>query len=240
MIIPVTKEAIFFDRTAQILNIAAGIGEWLGVRREKEIADTIIDNPRGTSTGGMGNRLDWRGTQYATYDTGTNWTNSHANALANYADIEAAEKLLDDMLDPFTGEPVVIGGRRTMLCVPANWYTATSLSAATELRDGTNPVTIRPNPYRGLDIQKSKYLYRRIINGGNAGTAVSAANAAQYWYWGDFSRAFKWMEHWPLTVAQQGAGSGWDFSRDIVTSYKASYYGTARTAQPRAVVRNTN
>lgn len=240
MIIPITREAVLFDRTNQILQIAAGIGEWLGVQREKEIADTIIDNPRGSATGGMGNRLEWRGTQYATYDTGTNWTNSHQNVLTDYTDIENSEKLLDDMVEPYTGEPVVMGGRRTLLCMPSKWYTAVSLGAATELRDGTNPVTIRPNPYQGLDVQRSRFLYRRVINGGNAGVAVSAANAAVYWYWGDFNRAFAWREHMPLTVEQQGPGSGWDFSRDILTSYKARYMGTARTKQPRAIIRSTN
>lgn len=240
MVIPITREAIFFDRTNLVLRTAATIGEWLGVRREKEIADTIIDNPRGSSTGGMGNRMEWRGTQYPTYDTGTNWDNSLSNELVNYSDIENAEKKFDAMLEPYTSEPVVMGNQRTLLCMPAKRYTAMALSDATELRDGTDPVTIRRNPYTGLAIVSSRILYRRVVNGGNAGVAVSTSNSEKYWYWGDFSKGFGWREHWPLTVTQQGSGSYWDFTADIVTAYKASYFGTAYTNQPRAVVRSIN
>jgi hypothetical protein len=177
MIIPITREAVFFDRTNLILKMAGMIGEWLGVQKEKEIADTIIDNPRGSSTSGQGNRYEWRGTQYATYDTGTNWTNSAANQLADYTDIENAEALFDNMTDPQTGEPIMIGGNRTMLVMPHNRFLAARLSGASEIRTGTDPVTIGNNPWKGLDIQVSRFLYRRIINGGNAGTAVSASNA---------------------------------------------------------------
>jgi len=240
MIIPITREAIFFDRTGLILKMAGMIGEWLGVQKEKEIADTIIDNPRGSATNGMGNRMEWRGTQYATYDTGTNWDNSHSNQLANYTDIEASEAKFDNMLDPYTSEPIVIGGRRTMLVTPAKRFIAGRLSAADEIRVGTDPLTVGANPWKNLDIQSSRFLYRRIINGGNAGVAVSAGNAAEYWYWGDFTKAFAWLEHWPLVVEQQGAGSNWDFTQDIVTAYKARYKGTAVTHQPRAIVRSTN
>ncbi len=240
MIIPITREAVFFDRTGLILKMAGMIGEWLGLQKEKEIADTIIDNPRGSSTGGKGNRFEWRGTQYATYDTGTNWTNSASNQLDNYTDIENAEKLFDRMLDPYTGEPIVIGGTRTMLVQPAKAYKARALSDATEIRDGSDPLTVRRNPYTGLTIASSRILYRRIVNGGNAGVAVSESNADQYWYWGDFGRAFHWHEHWPLIVEQQGAGSFWDFTQDILVSYKARYFGTAATDQPRYMVRSVN
>lgn len=242
MIIPITREAIFYDRTGLILRMAAMIGEWLGVHREKEIADTIIDNPRGSSTSGMGNRYDWRGTQYATYDTGTNWTNSQSNPLTNEVDVEDAEKLFDDMLDPYTGEPIVIGGNRTMLVMPDKRFTAAKVVNATEFRFGTDPLTIGPNPLQGMvtSVLSSRILYRRVVKGGNAGTAVSTSNAKQYWYYGDFSKAFAWVEHWPLVVEQIGSGSHWDFTQDIATAYKARYKGTARTKQPRYMVRNTN
>jgi hypothetical protein len=240
MIIPITREAVFFDRTNLILKMAGMIGEWLGVQKEKEIADTIIDNPRGSATSGQGNRYEWRGTQYATYDTGTNWTNSAANQLADYTDIENAEALFDNMTDPQTGEPILLGGNRTMLVMPHNRFLAARLSGASEIRTGSDPVTIGNNPWKGLDIQTSRFLYRRIINGGNAGAAVIASNAQEYWYWGDFQKAFHWHEHWPLIVEQQGSGSHWDFTRDILTSYKARYFGTAATDQPRYVVRSTN
>lgn len=242
MTIPVTREAVFFNRTGQILKMAAMVGEWLGVHREKEIADTIIDNPRGSATGGMGNRLNWQGTLYATYDTGTNWTNSHANPLINYQDVEQAETLFDNMLDPWTGEPITLGGTQ-ILGPTAMRFKIAELATADSIVNITGSATVEnrfPNPLKGLTAATSRILYRRIINGGNAGTAVSASNAAQYWYYGDLRRAFEWIEHWPLVVEQLGAGSWLDWTQDILVAYKTRYYGTAATRQPRVVVRNTN
>lgn len=243
-IIPVTREAVFFDRTGLILKMAAMLGEYLGVQREKEIADTIIDNPRGSATNGMGNRMDWRGTLYATYDAGTNWTNTQSNELVNFSDLAQAEKLFDNMLDPWTGEPIVINGT-SILTVPALKQQAMAMAQSSMITEGSDRGTNlpvyqeRPNPWKGMGWATSRILYRRIINGGNAGTAVSAADAEKYWYYGDIRGAFAWLEHFPLTVEQIGAGSFLDFTHDIIAAFKTRYKGTAVTNQPRKVTRNT-
>jgi hypothetical protein len=52
-IVPVTKEAIFFDRTHLILSRAAEVGEVLGLNKEKRIVDVII---------GATNSYKWKGT----------------------------------------------------------------------------------------------------------------------------------------------------------------------------------
>ena len=41
-IVPVTKEAIFFDRTHLILQRAAEVGEVLGLNKEKRLIDLLI------------------------------------------------------------------------------------------------------------------------------------------------------------------------------------------------------
>ena len=50
-IVPVTKEAIFFDRTHQILSRAAEVGEILGLNKEKRLLDLVI---------GAANTYNWR------------------------------------------------------------------------------------------------------------------------------------------------------------------------------------
>lgn len=51
-IVPVTKEAIFFDRTHLILSRAAEVGEVLGLNKEKRIIDVVI---------GATNNYKWKG-----------------------------------------------------------------------------------------------------------------------------------------------------------------------------------
>ena len=57
-IVPVTKEAIFFDRTHLILQRAAEVGEVLGLNKEKRLLDLLI---------GATNNYKWKGANYNTY-----------------------------------------------------------------------------------------------------------------------------------------------------------------------------
>ena len=59
-IVPVTKEAIFFDRTHLVLSRAAEVGEMLGLNKEKRLIDLVI---------GVTNNYKWKGTTYNTYQT---------------------------------------------------------------------------------------------------------------------------------------------------------------------------
>lgn len=65
-IVPVTKEAIFFDRTNVILTRAAEVGEVLGLNKEKRILDLIV---------GVTNNYNHKGVAYDTYQASGPWTN---------------------------------------------------------------------------------------------------------------------------------------------------------------------
>ncbi|MGD9633958.1 MAG: hypothetical protein AB7I57_17510, partial [Pirellulales bacterium] len=109
-IVPVTKEAIFFDRTHLVLSRAAEVGEILGLNKEKRIVDVVI---------GATNNYKWKGTSYNTYQISTPWINTiTGNELVDWSDIDGAEQLFADILDPNTGEPVLVRGT-TLLVTPA-------------------------------------------------------------------------------------------------------------------------
>ena len=76
-IVPVTKEAIFFDRTHLVLSRAAEVGEVLGLNKEKRLIDLVI---------GATNNYKWKGTTYNTYQTSTPWINSLADERAGRLD----------------------------------------------------------------------------------------------------------------------------------------------------------
>lgn len=223
-IVPVTKEAIFFDRTHLVLSRAAEVGEVLGLNKEKRLVDLLI---------GVTNNYKWKGTSYNTYQTTTPWVNVRsANELVDWTDVDAAEQLLAEMLDPNTGEPILVRAAH-VLVMPAYRHAANRIFHANEIEYTTSPtVTRAANPLSSYIVRESRLAYRRIIASG-----VTAANAKKWWFLGDFRRAFAYMENWPITVTQSPHNSEAEFNQDIVVRFKASERGAAAVMNPRYVVK---
>lgn len=228
LIVPVTREAIFFDRTHVVLARAAEVGEILGLHKEKRLLDVVI---------GAVNPFKWRSTSYDTYQTSGAWINELAgNELVDWTDVDAAEQLFADMLDPATGEPVLVEPN-TVLVMPAYRRAAERVFGAVEIRhqpSGAATQTLAPNPLSRYRVEQSRLAYRRIVAAGE-----SALDAKKWWFLGDFSKAFAYMENWPITVTQSPPGSEAEFSQDILVRFKASERGAAAVLNPRYVVKCT-
>jgi hypothetical protein len=227
-IVPVTKEAIFFDRTHLVLSRAAEVGELLGLNKEKRLLDLVI---------GATNTYKWLGTAYDTYQASAPWKNVLAgNELVDWTSVDAAEQLFADMLDPNTGEPVLLQAN-TVLVMPAYRHAAHRVFNALEVRfNATNSdsTTLAANPLSDYRVVESRLAYRRALATGEA-----AADAKKWWFLGDFRKAFAYMENWPITVTQSAQNSEADFSQDIVVRFKASERGAAAVLNPRYVVKST-
>ena len=227
-IVPVTKEAIFFDRTHLVLSRAAEVGEVLGLNKEKRLIDLVI---------GVVNNYKWRGTTFDTYQIATPWINTLAdNELVDWTNVDRAEQLFADILDPATGEPVLVRGT-TVLVMPAYRHAAHRVFNAAELTftaAGSSTATVAANPLSGYRVHDSRLAYRRIVASG-----VDAADAKKWWFVGDFRRAFAYMENWPITVTQAPTNSEAEFTHDIIVRYKASERGAAAVLDPRYVVKST-
>lgn len=227
-IVPVTKEAIFFDRTHLVLSRAAEVGEVLGLNKEKRLIDLLI---------GVTNNYKWRGATYNTYQASTPWINvKTGNALTDWTNVDAAEQLFADILDPHTGEPVLVQAT-TALVMPAYRHAAHRVFNATEVNytgSGSATMTTAANPLGNYRVEESRLAYRRIVSSG-----VAAADAKKWWFLGDFKRAFAYMENWPITVTQSPLGSEADFNQDILVRFKASERGAAAVINPRFVVKST-
>jgi hypothetical protein len=233
-IVPVTKEAIFFDRTHLILGRAAEVGEVLGLNKEKRLIDLVI---------GATNNYKWKGVSYDTYSaTGSgaapdgSWINQTDEELCDWTDVDAAEQLFADILDPNTGEPVLIKAT-TVLVMPAYRHAAHRVFNAAEITYGTDSQTIATtaaNPLGNYRVAESRLAYRRIVASGQTAEA-----AKKWWFIGDFRKAFAYMENWPITVTQSPVGSEAEFNQDIVVRFKASERGAAAVINPRYVVKST-
>jgi hypothetical protein len=231
-IVPVTKEAIFFDRTHLVLQRAAEVGEILGLNKEKRLLDLLI---------GVTNNYRWKDTSYNTYyAAGDNapWSNTLQQELVDWTSLDMAEQLFADIIDPNTGEPVLVQAT-TLLVMPAYRHAAARILNATELVYGAETDKVRAtyaNPYsKTYQFHESRLAYRRVIAAGH-----TPADAKKWWFLGDFRKAFAYMENWPITVTQSPLNSEADFNQDIVIRFKASERGAAAVINPRYVVRSTS
>jgi len=227
-IVSLTQEAVFADRTGLILRRAAAIGEWLGVNKEKRLVDVAI---------GATNNYKRKGTSSNTYQTSTPWINDHSNPLSDWTDIEEAELLFAGMTDPDTGEPIMVGAM-DLVVTPYKYRTAQRILNATEVRHTANSrETLSSNPVQGAyGVHKSAQMYQRC----QSELSVSAGNSKEYSVQADFSKAFAYMEVFPLTTVQAPQNSYLSFERDIVAEWKASERGVAAVMNPRYAVRNKN
>jgi hypothetical protein len=229
LIVPITREALFFDRTGLVLRRAAEVGQILGLSKEKRIIDTVIGATRS---------YRWNGQTYDTYfqaDQGGPWVNSLAgNPLVDWTSVDRAEALFAEMLDPATGEPILVEAT-TVLVMPAYRQQARRIFFGGELAVQTPAGTIHTGNILGsYRVYESRLAYRRILAMG-----IAAEEARKWWFLGDFSRAFAYMENWPITVTQSPPGSEAEFTQDIVVRFKASERGTPAVLDPRYVVRCT-
>jgi hypothetical protein len=154
----------------------------------------------------------------------------------DWTNVDKAEQLFADILDPATSEPVLVRGS-TVLVMPAYRFAAHRVFNATEVQftaSGSATTTVAANPLFGYRLHDSRLAYRRIIASG-----VAAADAKKWWFLGDFRRAFAYMENWPITVTQAPLGSEAEFASDVVLRFKASERGAAAVLNPRFVVKNT-
>ena len=237
-IVPVTKEAIFFDRTGILLERCSKVGEALGLNKEKRIIDVIVDE---NTTAG---RYKWRGTVIATYgdNSGTHsWDNlSASTALEDWTDVDAMELLLSNMLDPNTGEPIMVMAD-TLIVNPQLYHTALRVLNATEIRmavggyatSGNLTTTVAGNTIGNANGYSAPY---QIVTSRLLPTRMATDTS---WFLGNPRKAFAYMENWPLTTVQAPTNSHDEFHRDIVAQYKASERGATATLEPRYMCKAT-
>lgn len=220
MIVPVTKEAVFFDRTNLVLTRAADVGKWLGLNKEKRIISVVT---------GITNNYKWKGTTYNTYQTTTPWINDKtSSALVDWTDIEILLLLFDAITDPNTSEPIIVVPN-TLVVPSALLITAQRILNAPQMRfgDGASNTT----QYEMKNVLAGRY---NIVS---SPYVKSVSTDADNYYFGDPKQAFAYMENWPITVVQAPPNSDAEFNRDIIAQYKCSERGVAAVVEPRAMCR---
>lgn len=227
--VPVTWEAVFSDRTGQLLERAGDVGAWLGQNKEKRAIDCVIDENT------TAHRYNWRGTVIASYgnNSGTHtWDNlSASTTLLDWTSLNTAEQLFNEMTDPYTGEPYMFDAKHLVVTKQLE-NTAKRIISATEIRvvtpgyatTGSPTQTLASNPYQNkLEVVSSKMIAPRLA------TDTS-------WFYGDVAKYAKYMQAEPMTVLQAPTNNEQEFTRRIVARYRANERGAYVVVQPRAMV----
>lgn len=233
MIVPVTKEIVFFDRIGMVLQNAADTGTWLAVNKEKRVLDVVCGITSTYRRNGQASAVATYGDNAGSHD----WDNLAAsNALQDWTDIENALLLFDGLTDPNTGEPIVVNPNQ-LLVPTALSFTAARIVNATEIREvtNTNTTTISSNPLNGQRIGGAGGPLEILSNQ----WVKARTSSDSTWFIGDFQRAFRYMENWPVTTVSAPSNSEMEFTHDIVQRYKVSERGVAAAVEPRGAVKAT-
>ena len=205
LLINITKEAVFFDKTNLILSRAANIGRFIAINREKRILDVVLGLTDVYSRNG--------GAVQATFQAGNTST---SNALTDWASLDKVDTVFSGQVDPDTGEPIVTTAD-VLIVPPSLRNTAMRIAngSMTNQTGGTRETRVAGNslnqPFR---IATNQYVRQRT-------------GSATTWFYGNPKAAFVYMQNWPLTVEQEGANSEKAFESDIIARYKASERGAA-------------
>lgn len=238
--IDVTREAVFFDATnGGVMQMAESIGLELGLRKERLIIDQFIGVTDVTDL----NRYTYGGTAYDTYQATTPWINDLSNPLVDWQDVDDALQVFAGMTDQEKGEPVIINAR-DVLVMPANEMNARFIMSYDQIQRNTQSDTERgmgANPLRSMGfnlLPSSVLVYNRHTAAD--GLNLSASNAKEYWYLGDFQGAFAYLENWAVSTSRVAANDYTMADQDLILSLFVNEMGIPATIEPRKVVRSKN
>jgi len=233
MIVSVTKEAVAKDRTGVLLQRCANVGERAAIEKNKRCWDALL---------GITNTFSWQGTSYNTYQASTPWINTVAKVLTDWTDVDEALQLFAEMVNPDQsgeGNEPYNPMPDTLIVPPSLQATSMQIANATMLEVNTASAEQRrivANHFAGkFNVISSPWMYHRLVKSG-----VSAANARINWLFGAPSKAFRYMQAWPMTVVQAPPNNPLEFERDIVARWKASERGVPAVWQPRAMCKFTH
>lgn len=230
-IVPVTREAIVFDRTGQIGTAVNQGAKWLGLNKEKRVLD---------NTFGVTNTYKRNGTSSNTYlSSGAYINTSSGNTLVDWTNVSTAELLFDAITDPNTNEPIAWQGEMTMIVPTALRRTAHRIVHMTEIRfnDGASGTTAYygKNP---LQDQSNNVNLSGTITVLSSPYVKSRTSSAGKWFYGRPKEAFVYNEVWEIETSQAPTGAPAEFERDIEQQYKVSEFGVAGTMEPRYMTSN--
>jgi hypothetical protein len=218
LIMDVTREAVFFDRTGVLLNECGMMGERVAVNKEKRILDVVC----GIVT--IYRRNDQPAE--ATYQSDNTVTST---ALLDWSSIDAVQQKANVQTDPTNGEPISLD-LDTVMVPKALEQTGKRIVNASMVRQTTNS-----NVATYVNDNQLKQSYN-LVSGQYVRQRTSSDST---WFAGQPKKAFVYMQNWPLQVTQAAENTEVGFTRDILARFKASERGAAAVRDRRFMFKVT-
>ncbi len=235
MKIGLTREMLFFDRTGQALQMASMVGERLGTFKDVRILKIVA---------GILNNFVRKGVARNTYVSSADpRINAQASLpLVDWTTLETAYLLFAQMGDDRAeAEPIDVHPN-TLLVSPFKLWTAHRIIGATQIETPSQSAsanqttkTVSPNPASALSlsVKSSMRLYNLLVkSAASGGAGLTSTQAKQYWWYGDFKRAFRYLTLFPLQVQAANANHPDAFDRDVVAQFRADERGVAYVWAP--------
>lgn len=262
--VDVTREAVMFDLTRQVMEHAELVAQTLALRKEYLMLDVVL---------GISNSYTYDGTSYYTYvSSGGNWLNLLNNDMTDWTSLDTDYVAFSRMTDQETGQPISVDARN-LLVMPGRFALTQKILSDTQIRQGNaasttvvgQPLGYGKNPIAGQwdSPMVSQYAYKRLTdypsdsvpaglmynlyNQNNStwpyvsASAINAAGLAaanSVWVAGNFKRAFVYVENLPLTVTRAAPTSYEMADRGLVFSMFIDEMGIPAIREPRYVIRN--
>ena len=255
--VDVTREAIMFDLTRQLMEHAELVSQTLALRKEYLTWDMIL---------GINNDYTYDGTNYYTYvASGGYWANLLNNDLVDWTSLDQDYIQFSQMTDQETGQPISVDAH-DLIVMPARLHLMQKILSDTQVRQGSLANTTDvgtalgygKNPVAGQwnEPMCSQYAYKRLIDTATAttndglmdlistqnGSSWTAANRITYantvWLAGNFKKAFVYVENLPLTITRAAPTSYEMADRGLVFSMFIDEMGIPAVKEPRYVIRN--
>lgn len=208
-LLDLTKEAIFFDQTGELLSQARKVGEAARRKKMRLIFEAVTDvNATAYSGGDL-------------YSSG-NLNIQTSNPLTGDVAYETVRGKLRAQTDE-NGEPIWVFGRKPVMIVPSGLE-----SAAEKLQKN-------PTGYAGtanLDVNLAQGQFDIIVD-----PYLSASSTTWWFGWPDMQ--FRWENVWPFEVyTRVGQDTEEGFKADVIQQFKASFYGGVGAVDTKYVIQN--
>ena len=203
-----TKEAIFFDRTGQLMGEASMVGAELARWQDEVILSTLAD-------------LD-----QTAYDLGEMFAAGNLNTYTGAAtalgttSFEAAMTYFRKKTDERGRKINVLPGKPVLMHATDLEFTVDKL-----LNNEKGPIGTAAQS----DVNTARGKFQPVLN--------PYITSTTQWLLGDFKSSARWEEVWPLETFQRMGGMTEDgFNKDVVAEYKASIFGGCGYDDTRRVI----
>jgi hypothetical protein len=229
--IGVTREAVFFDRTGQLIERCRQIGNQMAKNKDKRIWRVIL---------GLDNTFKRKGVARNTYVAASDpRINAQTGvALTDWTSLDTGWQLFSKMRDDRTeAEPISVMPD-TLLVSQKQYFTARNIINATQIETRTNTgntSTMSANPVSGIvsnALTSSWYYYYLTLPTAKGGAGLNEAQANARWYWGQPKKAFRYRTLFPMQMLTASPQDPAYFNSDIVAQFRVSERGVAYVAAP--------